>query len=114
MAAILSSSFLASVTFLEACCALFWAWFAFSNAVNADVPSEAATPSFWVKRSLVSDNFAVSEFAASASSAASSLLAVASTLIVSAISDASLDIVSASKATLSARFADVSAPCVIG
>ena len=110
IAIISSSSFLASLTILEASVALFWAWFAFAKAVKADVPSDAATASFWDKRPLVSESFTVSELAAAASSVASVLLSVASTLIVSAMSEASLEMVSALRATVRARLADVSAP----
>ena len=105
-----SSSFLASFTFLEASLALFWAWFAFSKAVKADAPSDAATPSFSPNRSLVSESLFVRELAASESSFESCLLSVASTLTVSATSEASLEMVSALRATVRARFAEVSAP----
>ena len=110
MAAMSSSSFLASFTFLEASLALFWAWFAFSKAVKADAPSDAATPSFSPNRSLVSESLFVRELAASESSFESCLLSVASTLTVSATSEASLEMVSALRATVRARFAEVSAP----
>ena len=110
MAAMSSSSFLASFTFLEASLALFWAWLAFSKAVKADAPSDAATPSFSPNRSLVSESLFVRELAASESSFESCLLSVASTLTVSATSEASLEMVSALRATVRARFAEVSAP----